>query len=147
MTESDLTGVFHLGRVVRGLMQVHDRALADSGIDLTAQQLLLLTIVDTAGATQINHISGAMGVDPSTTTRMVDRLEDKGLLSRRPSPTDRRATLIELAENAPAEVTRGVAVARRVKRSLFDTIDGADLELFSRVLAELDARLAAMESG
>lgn len=141
MTDTDLTGVFHLGRIVRGLMQAHDRALAQEGIDLTAQQLLLLTIAGSRGPTQINQIAEAMGVDPSTTTRMVDRLEDKGLLSRTPSRVDRRATLISLTPDGHNLRAIGVEVTRGVKRSLFTGIDQGDLERFTRVLSTLDARI------
>ena len=51
--------------------------------------------------------------------------------------------MIDLTQEADDIVTRGVAVARRVKRSVFAGIDRRDLEVFTRVLTDLDARLMA----
>jgi DNA-binding MarR family transcriptional regulator len=43
-----------------------------------------------------------MGVDASTATWLIDRLEEKGLVERRPSPTDRRVKGVVLTEQGQA---------------------------------------------
>jgi DNA-binding MarR family transcriptional regulator len=48
-----------------------------------------------------------LGSDSATMTRTVRRLEDAGFVRRRPSPTDRRATIIE-ATPASQSVRREV---------------------------------------
>jgi DNA-binding MarR family transcriptional regulator len=51
-----------------------------------------------------------LGIDASTLTRNLDRLQERGLVTRTPDPDDRRATRVALTtegEDAAGEVTRG----------------------------------------
>jgi DNA-binding MarR family transcriptional regulator len=55
-----------------------------------------------------SQISDMTGMPTSTVTKLIDRLETSGYVRRRPDPTDRRKTVIELAENiAPLRVLYG----------------------------------------
>jgi DNA-binding MarR family transcriptional regulator len=67
----------------------------------------------------VSRLAAATGVRPTTLTSLLDRLEGRGLLSRRPSPEDRRALLVELTP-AGREVAGRVrtAVAELEHRSL-----------------------------
>jgi MarR family transcriptional regulator, organic hydroperoxide resistance regulator len=59
-------------------------------------------------------LAAATAQPPSTLTGVLDRLERRGLIARRPNPTDRRSTLI-------APTARGRAAARRVTAT-FDAL-------------------------
>jgi len=43
-------------------------------------------------------LAGAIGQDASTTTGVIDRLEARGLMQWRPSPTDRRARCLSITD-------------------------------------------------
>jgi DNA-binding MarR family transcriptional regulator len=47
-----------------------------------------------------------LGTDTAGMTKLLDRLEDKGLLQRRPHPDDRRAIIIELTDHGRALLPR-----------------------------------------
>jgi DNA-binding MarR family transcriptional regulator len=67
-------------------------------LDLTAQQWIPLLLLDQRKAQTAAELSRCLGVDTSTTTRMLDRLEAKGLLERQRSAEDRRIINLVLTE-------------------------------------------------
>jgi DNA-binding MarR family transcriptional regulator len=68
--------------------------------DLTPRQYLLLLMIkareDTPEQATITDLVERLALTQSTITELVQRAEDGGLISRRPSPTDRRVTHLSL---------------------------------------------------
>jgi len=60
----------------------------------------------------VSDVAGALGVDGSTVSRHVSRLEQAGLLSRTPDPKDARVSLLQVTE-VGQEAFRRVHEARR----------------------------------
>lgn len=127
------------------------RRVGDFGLTIAQGQALLL--VDPDNPRPMREVAGGLGVDPSNLTGLVDRLEQLGLVERRPSEADRRVkTLALTAEGA------------RLRRELYSrAMDGTPLSvlalsdqvaleaLLAKVVAatpEVDAetRRAAMDS-
>lgn len=75
-----------------------------------------------------------IGLDRTTVTRRADRLEQAGLLERRPDPADGRATLLALTDDGHTVVT----VARqRLTDAIQDSLTTwpqADARTFARLL-------------
>ncbi len=69
-----------------------DRQVREFGVT-GPQARLLLTLERTPGQNQ-GFYAERMEVEPITLCRMVDRLEENGLIERRPDPADRRARLL-----------------------------------------------------
>src|SRR4051794_9189977 len=69
------------------------------------QEVLLLELAQHGPRTQVQLAHGA-GCEPPSITLMVRKLEAGGLVSRSPSPTDGRATIVELTEAGHALVPR-----------------------------------------
>lgn len=93
-------------RVMVGLAA---RSLADLDSEVTLPQYRALVVLASRGPQRIVEISTELGVNPSTGTRMCDRLVRKGLIGRRRSATDRREvrlTLTSAGEYLVQEVTR-----------------------------------------
>jgi DNA-binding MarR family transcriptional regulator len=70
-----------------------------SALDLTAMQwapLLFISLAKTSITAA--DLSRCLGVETSSMTRMLDRLEGKGLLTRKRSEEDRRVIFIALTE-------------------------------------------------
>jgi DNA-binding MarR family transcriptional regulator len=61
--------------------------------DLTGVQARLLAVV-ADGPTPMNQIAAVLKCEPSNITGLVDRLAARGLVTREPSPTDRRVKLV-----------------------------------------------------
>src|SRR5690349_17004203 len=76
------------------LIDAMDRELAR--FDISAPQLIVLASVANREADSPSKLCKSISYDPGAMTRMIDRLEQKGLIRRVPHPDDRRATNIEL---------------------------------------------------
>jgi MarR family transcriptional regulator, organic hydroperoxide resistance regulator len=66
------------------------------------QALIILAQANPSGEMTLKELSARMGLAQSTTSGIVDRLERKGLLQRHVSPTDRRATHLEVTDAVKA---------------------------------------------
>ena len=88
-------GIIRLVNRVRvELIDALDRELAP--FDITAAQLIVLASVATREADSPAGLCKNISYDPGAMTRMIDRLEQKGLVRRNPNPDDRRATNLEI---------------------------------------------------
>jgi DNA-binding MarR family transcriptional regulator len=79
--------------------------------ELTIAQLSALHSLEIAGALSPRELADSERVQPPTMTRIVARLEERGLVRRSPHPTDRRQVILAATE-AGREV---VAEARRAR--------------------------------
>jgi DNA-binding MarR family transcriptional regulator len=88
-------GIIRLVNRVRiELIDALDRELAQ--FDITAAQLIVLASVANREADSPASLCKNISYDPGAMTRMIDRLEQKGLVRRNPNPDDRRATNLEI---------------------------------------------------
>src|SRR4029453_12575315 len=62
--------------------------------DLTFSQLPALTSLQLAGALTPRELADVERVQPPTMTKIVSKLEDRGLVVRTPHPTDRRQVIL-----------------------------------------------------
>lgn len=67
------------------------RSLAQLDANVTLPQYRALVVLATAGPHRIVDLAAELNVQPSTATRMCDRLVRKQLVSRYERPDDRRA--------------------------------------------------------
>jgi DNA-binding MarR family transcriptional regulator len=102
---------------------------------------VLLFELDTAGSLTQAQLAAATGFEPPTITLSVRQLEDAGLVARRPSPTDRRATLVELSDKGRALLPELKAAWCRVAEQTIAGFRAMPLEQLTDVLADLAASL------
>ena len=114
MSEPDLSAVGPLShaifRVARAHKSLAGRLLREAG--LHPGQELLLTTLWAHGPQRMVDLVAAVESDAPSMTRSVARLERAGLVTRRPSPTDRRAMIVE-ATPASLELRAKVEAAWR----------------------------------
>ncbi|UNS96883.1 MarR family transcriptional regulator [Streptomyces tubbatahanensis] len=84
--------------------------LAASAHALTGAQARVLTLL-ARGATPMRRLARQLKCEPSNVTGIVDRLETRGLVERRPDPADRRVKLA-------AATDEGLATAARLRGEL-----------------------------
>jgi DNA-binding MarR family transcriptional regulator len=66
--------------------------------DLTFSQLSALTSLQLAGALTPRELADTERVQPPTMTKIVGKLEERGLVVRTPHPTDRRQVILSATE-------------------------------------------------
>lgn len=95
MTEHIGFYVSDIGRLMRKRFDVAAKELGVTG----SQWRVLFMLHRTPGINQ-GQIAERLEVEPITTCRMIDRLEQAGLVERRRDPSDRRAWQIFLTDEA-----------------------------------------------
>ena len=83
-----------LGRVKLEMAAALDAELAP--LDITAAQFVILKSIALGDAESASGLCKDMSYDPGAMTRMLDRLERRGLVRRVAHPNDRRASNLEL---------------------------------------------------
>jgi DNA-binding MarR family transcriptional regulator len=130
--------VFRLGRELRTAI---DHELSSHGI--TTQQAVLMLVSRFHRGHGLGHLADPLGTDTAGMTRLIDRLEAKGLVVRAASPTDRRAVTIELTPAGEALAPELIAAFRRAQERLLAGIGESDLEQFRATLKRLRENLHA----
>ncbi len=81
---------------VQAVRRARGASSAERGRSLTLSQYgLLQPLADTDGA-RVRELAEQAGIAPSTATRILDALERRGIVDRRPSSGDRRGVRITL---------------------------------------------------
>lgn len=96
----------------RLLVAVSARSIAAVDEAITVPQFRLLVVLDSRGPLKLTGLAEHLGVNPSTATRMVDRLVTTGLINREANPASRRETVVSLTDTGTA-VVRSVTEHRR----------------------------------
>lgn len=105
------------------------------------QARLLLTLNRRPGENQ-GHYAEQLEVEPITLCRMVDRLEDAGMIERRRDPADRRAWQLHLTDKSREIVEK---LQQRVDSLVEDMLDGLtspERSEFARLLKAVGANLS-----
>jgi DNA-binding MarR family transcriptional regulator len=93
----------------RALVAVAARSLAAAGDEVTLPQYRALVVLAASGPQGTADLAAALAVNPSTATRMCDRLVRKGLVRRHRQAGDRRTVRIALTpagRDQVADVTK-----------------------------------------
>ena len=100
------------------LMDALDRELAE--FDISAAQLLVLSSVASMEADCASGLCRNISYDPGAMTRMIDRLQQKGLVRRVPRAEDRQGDEhLELTAAGKALYPHLIAAEERCTRSFF----------------------------
>jgi DNA-binding MarR family transcriptional regulator len=105
---------------------------------LTPSQLSTLSCVGKTGPVRLGDLAAAERIAPSTLTRLVNVLEDRGYLVRKPAPDDARAYLVTLTRS-------GSEVLERIKAEATSLLTDILMTLPPDELAALDAALPVLE--
>ncbi|QYY33916.1 MULTISPECIES: MarR family winged helix-turn-helix transcriptional regulator [Cupriavidus] len=125
---------FFLNRARNTLLMEMDAALKD--LDITGQQMGILLSLTQGVATTPFELSKVLGIDTGLMTRMLDKLETKGLLSRSRSLDDRRVVNLTLTQKGQEVAERAPVVAPKVLNQRLRHFSKAEFEEFLRLLAK-----------
>lgn len=108
-----------------------------------SQGQVLVHLADNEGIQQ-GALAEKLGVEPITLTRIVDRLEEAGLIERLPYRPDRRVRLLRLAPAAHPLIDDIIAIGRvtcdEAMAGLADEDRDRLLDVLSRMKANLTGR-------
>jgi len=85
-----------------------------TAMEVTSAQFIILATLSMGTAKSASDLCKYISYDAGAMTRMIDRLEEKGLLRRSRDPGDRRLVNLELTEKGSEAMPRMRDVAMRV---------------------------------
>jgi len=125
---------FFLNRARNMLLMEMDAALKD--LDITGQQMGILMSLTHGVATTPFELSKLLGIDTGLMTRMLDKLETKGLLSRSRNLDDRRVVNLTVTPKGQEVAERIPDVAPKVLNQRLRNFSKEEFAEFRRLLAK-----------
>ena len=108
-------------------------------------RLRLMLAVEKAGSLRMGELTGILGVTARAVTTLVDGLEKEGLLRRKPDPADRRATLLEITDEARSQFENIRNVQREVSARIAGSLSRSEQKRLHELLLALIAASAPGE--
>src|ERR1043166_9901691 len=126
---------FEIGETAHALRKAFDRLAVGLGVT-RAQWKVLFKLTRTPGLRQV-ELADMLDLEPITLCRIVDRLEEAGLVERTRDPADRRAWRLHVTATAPPLIEKLQGVGAQLVEQAFAGIDAEDIELTCQVLARI----------
>jgi DNA-binding MarR family transcriptional regulator len=115
----------------------HDSLESLAGFGVTPAQARALRVLSRHGSMRLSELSAHLRIAPRSVTEVVDDLEGKDLVRRRPDPYDRRATVVELTPTGTS-TTDTIAAARVADAErTFERLTEHERETLARLLTKL----------
>jgi DNA-binding MarR family transcriptional regulator len=106
--------------------------LAPFGV--TGRQVAVLIAIDDRVPLSQQEVAGRLGVDRTTMVDLIDELEDKGLVQRRPDPADRRRNVVALTPAGTATLDGASRATQEAERRFLGSLSGAQAAAFREAL-------------
>ncbi len=123
---------FHLNKARNSLLMEMDSALRP--LDINGQQMGILLSLTRGMASTPFEISKLLGIDSGLMTRMLDKLEEKGLLERSRSADDRRVVNLTLTAKGREVAEEIPAIAPEVLNHRLQRFTPQEFDEFRRLL-------------
>ena len=125
---------FEIGETAHALRKAFDRMAVGLGVT-RAQWKVLFKLSRKPGLKQI-ELADLLELEPITLCRIVDRLEEAGLVERTRDPEDRRAWKLHVTAKAQPLIEKLHAVGAELVDQAFGGIDPKEIEIARKVLAQ-----------
>jgi DNA-binding MarR family transcriptional regulator len=136
---SDTLG-FLMSDVSRLMRRRFDERARSSGA--TGPQWRTLKILERHEGLNQGQIAELLEVEPITCCRMIDRLEEAGLVERRRDPADRRAWRIHLTDKARPVLAELHDIAHEMIEAALQGLSAAEREAFITSLQTIRSNLS-----
>ena len=135
---------FEIAETAHALRRAFDRRAATLGVT-RAQWKVLFRLSRTPGLRQI-ELADILDVEPITLSRIVDKLDDAGLVERRADPADRRAWRLEVTAKAQPLIAKLRLLAGELVDEAFAGLTNEELELMRTKLTKIRENIAAVDA-
>lgn len=118
------------GHLIRRLNQISvaifSEKMSGSGFDLTPVQYAALEQIKVTPEIDQTTLAKAIAYDKVTIGGVVDRLRNKGLVSREPSETDRRARVLKLTDTGEAVLAKVRPIVAGLQENITENLTVAE---------------------
>lgn len=117
-----------LEQATHGLLELTVTVLERMDKTLGLTSLRALQALQRRGPSQVTELANDLDMLVSTVSRLSDRLSDAGLITRRVSPTNRRATELELTDHGHQALDDLVTMRTAALREITDHMNPDDVQ-------------------
>jgi DNA-binding MarR family transcriptional regulator len=135
---------WEIGETSRMMRRYYDRRASALGVT-SAQWRLLLRLAREPNLKQV-ELAERMDVEPITACRIVDRLEEAGLVERQRDPEDRRAWRLVVTAKAEPILDRLRALAEEMSGEAFAGMSIDEVEAMRGKLARIRENVSRAEA-
>jgi DNA-binding MarR family transcriptional regulator len=115
--------------------EVHGAALAE--LQVNGRELAVLVVLGGPDPLSQQDAAGRLGVDRTTMVDLVDGLEQKGLVERRPDATDRRRNIVTLTTEGRRVLRDGSQASATAEQQFLSALNPAEANQFRATLQRL----------
>ncbi|WP_062461038.1 MarR family winged helix-turn-helix transcriptional regulator [Demequina soli] len=130
----DSDASFLLARASAVAAAAGNGALAGLGLKVRSYSVLALAVE--CSPTQ-RGLAAHLRLDPSQIVALVDDLESRGLVHRRPVPSDRRTRTVEATAQGVSLFTAARAAVRSVERAVHSSLSEAEVDVLRGLLLRI----------
>ena len=112
-----------------------DRSLKPLDLTFARYEVLMLLSFSNVGALPTTKMGERLMVHPTGITRLVDKLQQQGLVTREPHPVDRRSTLVRITPRGRSVADEATDVLVGIRFGI--GLTGADLAKLTQLLGAL----------
>jgi DNA-binding MarR family transcriptional regulator len=131
-----------LWSIEHGLQRMSKRM--ENEIGITGPQRLVLRVVGQFPGLSASELAYIVRLHPSTITGVLQRLVSRGLLERRPDPSDSRRARLRLKPKASKHTYSSRGTVERAVTEALEQVGASNVRAARRVLKEIAERLNAL---
>lgn len=131
------------GRVRNAIRAAHDEALAPFGVTTIQGETLVSCMLGEANTPA--ELARVTDLDISSISRMLDRLENKGLVTRSRTEKDRRQVVVKITPKGRALVKKATPVAARVAAEAWHDVSEQERQTVRNIVDKILGNLGHLQ--
>jgi len=135
---------FEIAETAHAMRRAFDRRAATLGVT-RAQWKVLFRLSRTPGLRQV-ELADILDVEPITLSRIVDRLQEAGLVERVADPADRRAWRLQVTDKAQPLIAKLRTLAEQLCEEAFAGLNSAEIAAMRAKLTLIRENLCANQA-
>lgn len=113
-----------------------------TSFDLSVPKALLLLEISPEGGENPKTLAAKLDLESSSMTGLLDRLEKKGFIERRPDPSDRRSILIFLTSRGITARDSIKSLVDQLDRKVQEALSAEDVKAFRRIISVIGKQIS-----
>jgi len=127
-----------IGKLRNKLHRLMKRRYAcQAEVEMTVEEYILLNMIRAKTDQILQNIAIATGKNKSVILRMIDSLEQKGLVKRTVNPDDRRENLLSITDKGNRVVLQYQQIEKHLSQELIEGLPPEKVAVFFEVLEQI----------
>jgi len=131
-------GGYLLGRVNRAMARSFESLMKNAGLgDIGNGEGRLVYLLWRNGPLRQGELAAKAGIDKSTLTLTLSKMERKGLVDRRPDEGDGRGVIVSVSKSAAIRADAFELVSSQMNELFFRGVSDAEIDVFEEMLERI----------